>query len=356
MVTPTGLKDGIASYSRAMLEALGQRNDVDARVVELPKSSNPFRFLNAGLRSGRGAEVIHVQYQQGCFGMLLDVRFLRSVNYFPLFFIPLMAYRILGRKIVYTVHELNTRNPLQRVMLLLMRLSGHAFIAHSGEVAGILASSGVRKDRITELPFPVSEKQPPERAGCKRALGLDPGKPLVLLFGFIHSNKGFDLAIPAARKLKGSAQFLIAGSPRTREHEAYHEDLKKRASGSGIIFHGFVPDERVPEYMGAADVALVPYRWIQNSLVINDFLCYRIPVLASDLPYFTELKERFGCIETFKSGDADDLGRKLSRLLSEPGARRSLSERAGAFLAASDVSRTAAKTADLYRRPAGKAF
>lgn len=355
LVTPYGIHDGIASYSQILVEALRRKKDVAVRVVKLPKSSNPLRFLIAGLRCGQGADIIHVQYQQACFGSLLDVRFLRSINFFPFFFMGLIFYKLLGRKILYTIHELNPKNPLQVLMLPAIWISADAIIVHSRELASILERSGFGSEILTLLPFPLKRKAPLDKKRSKAELGLPPDKKVVLMFGFIHPNKGLDLAVPASQKFKSEAVFLVVGSPRIKGHESYYAELKKSAEGSGMLFHGYIPEEKIPLYMSAADIALVPYKWIQNSLVINLFLSYSLPVLSSDLEYFLDIEREFGCVETFRSGDAEDLARKLGPLLRSPERREELSGRASRFLSESDISKVVGSMlcvyAHLARRP-----
>lgn len=156
MVTPYRSKCGIASYVERLLQAWPAEASGIRLMALRERSINPFHFLSVGLDCAKGCDIIHIQYQRGVFGMLLDLPLIRYVTHFPAFFIGLMLGKG-RRKVIYTMHEHNGRNPWQWLMLQLIKLSGDGYIVHSRELAKILSSSGVPAGKIDVYPMPCEK-------------------------------------------------------------------------------------------------------------------------------------------------------------------------------------------------------
>lgn len=323
LTTRTG-RCGISCYSD-LLFASAAEEMLDVATVPLPRcSSNPLVYARAGLDSGMGARLISVQYALGVFGKLLNVPKLRGINYFPLIWLFLMLHRMLGKKVVYTVHELCPAHPWEKACLPLLKMSGDAFFVLSDRVGKDLERSGIDRAKIIRCPFPLRAAKKLPKAECKEALGIGRDRQVILLFGFVSPSKGFDLVLEALPSMPESTLVVIAGSPRTEEDRAYRERLGKAAAAmpGRVVFLGYVDDRSIPLVLGSADLAIEPYRSIHNSGVLSDLMSYGLPVLASDLEYFSGIAGEFGCIETFRAGDAGDLARRMERLMRD-GRRRS---------------------------------
>ncbi len=341
---------GISCYSD-LLYSSPAREGLDVVRVPLPQwSSNPLVYARAGIDSGRGADLISVQYALGVFGKLLNVPKLRGINYFPLIWLFLMAHRMAGKKVVYTVHEINPTHPWEKVCLPLLRMSGDGFLVLSARVRRDLERAGIEPGRIKILPFPLrkAERLPKER--CREALGIRMENRVLLLFGFVARSKGFDLVLRALPDLPEDVVVVVAGSPRVKEDVPYHESLKDaaRSMRGRVVFKDYVEDAEVPLVLGAADLAIEPYRSIHNSGVLTDFLSYGLPVLSSDLEYFSGIAEAFGCIETFRSGDPGDLALKAKRLLGDKERLAALADATARYRR--DAANSLSLTAQEYRR------
>ncbi len=334
MVTPFRSKCGIASYVERMLQAWPAEAS-GIRVMALrERSINPFHFLSVGLESARDCDIIHVQYQRGLFGMLLPLPLLSYITHFPAFFIGLMLAKG-RRKVIYTIHEHNDRNPWQRLMLELIKISADRYIVHSRELARILSSSGIPTGKIDVYPMPCEKGVRIDAEEAKRRLGLE-GKRVALLFGYAHRNKGYDLAVRALAGLPEDVVLVIAGGPRNAGQDGYYRSLMRIAGECGVskrvVFPGFVEGKDVPAFFSAADAGVLPYRWIQGSLALADFMAYGVPTITSDLAYFADIREEHGCIETFVKDDEKDLGKKLAALLEDGAKRKALGKKIAAYL------------------------
>jgi len=352
MVTPFRSKCGIASYAERLLSAWPAEAS-GIRVMALrERSVNPFHFLSAGLGCAKGCDIIHIQYQRGVFGMLLGLPLLHYITHFPAFFLGLMLAK--GRqKVIYTIHEHNGRNPWQRLMLELIKLSGDRYIVHSRELAGILSAGGVPAGKIDVYPMPCERAVRIDSDEAKRRLGLL-GKRVVLLFGYAHRNKGYDRVVEAMPGLPKDVVLVIAGGPRNPGQDSYYKELMGLAGRLGVAdrvrFPGFVEGKDMALYFSAADAGVLPYRWIQGSLALTDFMAYGVPTLASGLGYFSDIADEYGCLGIFSGDGPQDLKGKLEGLLSDDKRRNALSKKCGRYVAKANWESFAGFQEGVYRK------
>jgi len=199
-------------------------------------------------------------------------------------------------------------------------------IAISEGVAEGLQSMGVAADRITvEHDGHASGRfeELPDRARAREQLGLDPERPTVVYTGGLLEWKGVDLLVDAARELDPATQVVIAGGM-----EADVERLRARAHGQdNVRVDGFQPPSRVPLYMAAGDVGVVPNRSrpaisarYTSPLKVYESMAAGLPLVVSDLPSLRAiLGEGEACF--VQPDDASALAQGLRNLL-EDGARR----------------------------------
>ncbi|MAF65796.1 MAG: hypothetical protein CMJ84_09085 [Planctomycetes bacterium] len=171
-------------------------------------------------------------------------------------------------------------------------------------VAGVVAiSGGVREDllalglgadavRVEHDGFaPERFTALPDKERARRELGLEPERPVVVYTGGLLEWKGVELLVEAARELEG-AQVVIAGGMDTDVAR-----LRRAARGvEQVRFDGFQPPERVPLYLAAADVGVVPNRSrpaisarYTSPLKVFEAMAAALPLVASDLPSLREV-------------------------------------------------------------------
>lgn len=165
-------------------------------------------------------------------------------------------------------------------------------------VAGVIAiSGGVRAD-LVELGVPagkvVVEHDGFEsarfavlstREEARKELGLSPEAPVVVYTGGLLAWKGVDVLVEAAREL-GEVTFVIAGGM-----DADVRELRARAQGlANVRFDGFQPPERVPLYLAAGDLGVVPNRSTPaisarytSPLKVFEAQAAGLPLVVSDL-------------------------------------------------------------------------
>lgn len=119
------------------------------------------------------------------------------------------------------------------------------------------------------------------------SLCIDPEQPYILFFGLVRAYKGLDLLIEAMGLLKRNGQtvptLIIAG-------EFYEDELKYRTliEEQGIQSHiilrnEFIADSELPNYFGAADLIVQPYKSATQSGVTQVAFHFEKPMLVTNV-------------------------------------------------------------------------
>ena len=226
-----------------------------------------------------------------------------------------------------------------------------AVVVHSQAGARrLIEDAGVAESRVHVIPHGAfahlaalpEGPQPPALAGLE-------GKRVVLFFGLVRPYKGVDLLVEAFAAVPEDVVLLVVGMPRMSL-----APLEQRARELGLadrvrFVSRFVPDSEVPAYFRRADVAVLPYREIEQSGVVYTALAFGTPLLLSAVGGFPEIAEA-GAARLATPGSVDSLRTELVALLGDSAARSALSHAALALAEQHSWQSTAALTEGLYRQ------
>jgi glycosyltransferase involved in cell wall biosynthesis len=213
--------------------------------------------------------------------------------------VVLSFYKLLGKRIAFTVHNVNIRkrdghdNVLNRLTLRYQYwVVDHLFV-HTQRMADELgAEFGVPATKVSVIPFGINSTVPDTALTTQQArlrLGLGPSDKVLLFFGNIARYKGLDLlveALPAVLARLPDIRLLIAGRP--KGEETYWAGIERRIGELGL--DGcvtrrieYVPDDETELYFKAADLLVLPYIHVFQSGVL--FLGYNfgLPAVAADV-------------------------------------------------------------------------
>jgi glycosyltransferase involved in cell wall biosynthesis len=115
----------------------------------------------------------------------------------------------------------------------------------------------------------------------------------ILMLGFIHPRKGYEIAIEAMRLAADaipSARLVIAGKCQNSE---YLESLKALIGQYGLqdrvtIDDRYLPEEEVENLLRTCEIMLLPYKRVTMSGILTHIVSYRIPALVADYPQLRE--------------------------------------------------------------------
>jgi glycosyltransferase involved in cell wall biosynthesis len=216
----------------------------------------------------------------------------------------LLYYRILGKRVVLTVHNVNANkrdgndNALNRLTLWIQyRLVDHLFVHTQQMKQELRVDFDVADRKISVIPFGINSTVPDTvltGAEARRRLGLAASDKVVLFFGHITAYKGLEYLVEAMALLVDrlpESRLVIAGRPKGSESywATIEEQISRLRLGSRVVERiEFVPDTDTEVYFKAADLLALPYTHVFQSGVL--FLGYNfgLPALASDVASFKE--------------------------------------------------------------------
>jgi len=212
----------------------------------------------------------------------------------------LAAARRCSIPVVHTVHNLlphDTGNRLENIFGRLYRSVDH-LICHSRDIADALeARFDIPSIFISVIPHgPLFEAPDPMNSSDARAaLGLPQDRPIILWQGVMASYKGLDLLLqawklgmPRWRSRSTAMPLLVIAGTGSLEVEAEVQAAAAEHPDTLRADIHYIPTSRLPSYYQAADLLVYPYRSITTSGALLTGLCYRKPIIASDLPPFRD--------------------------------------------------------------------
>jgi glycosyltransferase involved in cell wall biosynthesis len=240
----------------------------------------------------------------------------------------MLYYRVLGKKIAITAHNVNAGqrdsadSVLNRLTLRIQYHLVHHIFVHTVKMKRQLCEDfGVHEDAITTIRHPVNNAFPDTDltpAQAKQRLNIKNDEKTMLFFGRLRPYKGLDYLLSAFEQLAAGDpgyRLIIAGESK-KGSETYFEEIQRQISNHArrdqiIDRVEFIPDADAELYLKAADVMVLPYRDIFQSGVLFLAYSFGLPVVASDVGSFREEiiegKTGFLC----RPNDSNDLARAL---------------------------------------------
>ena len=250
-------------------------------------------------------------------------------NKFELFdrTVLMLFYKLLGKKIVFTVHNVNVRardggdSWLNRTTLKFQyRRCDHIFLHTEKMKSELISGFGISENKASVIPFGINSTVPDTQlttAEARQWLHLREDEKVLLFFGNIAPYKGVEFLVDAFIEVARRGEkyrLIIAGRPKGSED--YWAGLLAKINASSvrdkiILKIEYVPDAETEIYFKAADILILPYTHIFQSGVL--FLGYNfgLPSIAADVG---SLKDEIGEGQTgfiFKPRDAVDLARVI---------------------------------------------
>jgi glycosyltransferase involved in cell wall biosynthesis len=212
----------------------------------------------------------------------------------------MVYYRLMGRKVLLTVHNVNAAKRDSRDTWFNRKTLGfqywmadHLFVHTNRMRSELAADFRVPHRKISVIPFGINNVFPSSSITSQAArmhMGVRPGEKIGLFFGQIAPYKGLEYlisALPRLTRIRGDFRLIIAGKVK-RGCDAYWDQIQSQIRQAGLESKileriQFIAEEEVEMYFKAADVLILPYKSISQSGV--PFLAYSfgLPVIATDV-------------------------------------------------------------------------
>lgn len=350
---------GIATYAESLVGALAARGHdvsviaptlrpgVDARGPEVPRlwghqsaSVGEARRLFERVRELR-PDVVHIQHNL----RLFNTRFLLAL---------MLLCRRAGVAVVVTLHGVSGGSLERRFEYRseLFAMSGARFIVHNQGHARALGS------RATVIEHGAPKRERRDLAEAKRALGIDPARPVLVHFGFLAQNKGVEETLRAVAELKRGRfpsifYWISGGTFPTGESREYLERLRRLTVELGLEEHvrlsgSFTPDDQALRELQAGDWIVLNYLSTADqgtSGAARHAMAGGRPIAVSSSSLFDDLREASHTLR-------GPLAPALSEILSSPELAEAANRRADAFCEEHSWERVAERHERLFERVA----
>jgi glycosyltransferase involved in cell wall biosynthesis len=303
--------------------------------------NNPFSWIAEPVRVD--ADLLHVQWW--------------SLPLAPLALCIMMVYRLRGRPVIMTVHNVvgHEHEEVYRAALHPLLLASNHFIVHTQRNRDqLMTIYGIPARRISVVPHGRLDfrRRAISRSEARQELNIGNDKKVILLFGAIRAYKGVDIAIDAfsmVSKELPEATLLIAGSL-WQEWEPYQERIEKLGISSRVnTFLEYIPSRDVPLFFQATDLVVLPYRKFDSQSGVGSMaVAFDKPMIVSDVGGLPDLVEDPRCV--IAAGDAPGFARCMIRCLSAPSELETMSLQAKRISNSLDWSRISDTTIALYHR------
>lgn len=153
------------------------------------------------------------------------------------------------------------------------------------------------------------------------------GEILVLTVCRLEPRKDLKLLIKAAEKIKNMekpVKFVIVGDGISRGE--IEKEIKIRKLGSVVKMMGFVPDKKLADFYGAADIFLLTSKEEWFGIVFLEAMAAGLPIIAANVDACPEVVGKCGLF--FRRGEIDDLVDKIVKLVDDKRKRVLLGKRA----------------------------
>ncbi|KUN00817.1 glycosyltransferase [Streptomyces yokosukanensis] len=196
----------------------------------------------------------------------------------------------------------------------------------SSDLVDRARSTGARDARLAAVGLPGYRRPVPLddpdrlRPKVRAELGAT-GRPLLIAVGSLDRHRGYDVLLDAARAwrdLDPAPLVVIAGEGPQRPV------IQRRIEDEGLPVRLIGRREDVPELLAAADLALLTSSWESRSVLAQEAMYARVPLVATRVGGIPDLVG--DAAELVPYGDPEALADTVVRLLADSARREALRE------------------------------
>lgn len=313
-----GIKDlnAVAWHSQKTLHSLATPQQ---KVVVFAETTGPITNYTDGqnilvIRSwtkGNFLSLLKTFFQSLTFTQAKTVLFQFEFNIFggvtPVLFIPLLllCYRLLGKKVIFELHQVITDlhqlskhlNLTNQLILKIYNQGLQTFYKVLGIFANHIVvleeelshrlSPFIPLSKINFIPISISKPNKINQNYAKNKLGYKSSDFVILSFGYINWYKGSDWIANTLKNTK--SKLILGGGPSpTLADKPYYQNFYKKVNdiaknSHNITITGFIPENKISTYFTAADLVVLPYRvFMSSSGPLSWAFSYQKPVIMAN--------------------------------------------------------------------------
>jgi len=229
--------------------------------------------------------------------------------------------KIMGIKIVWEMHNIIPHSDKEMDVRYWKWFyeKSDAIIFHSQ--SDVNRSKEMLKTNVTKMyiviphgNFNESYKNNISPVEARRLLDIPGDKKVILCFGFIRKNRGYECLIEAT---KDTQDFVVVIAGKLEDRNVYQKLLDHETKMQNLrLYVKWIPDDEIQVYFNACDIVVLPYTQITTSGVIPLAYSFSRPVITSNIGGLKDviINDQTGIL--VPPEDADGLRRAIERIFS----------------------------------------
>ncbi|MFN8008998.1 MAG: glycosyltransferase family 4 protein [Terriglobia bacterium] len=264
-----------------LLKTSLEKKDLQVVLLKPFHYSSLMNLVKMVIARVRGCQIIHVHWL-----------YIFPFNFVMKSFVHFC--RLLGIKILWEMHNIIPHARKKNDLLQSKWFFEHAdcVVFHSKEdierVHNLYATDIVKTSFvIPHGTFNGSYPNQVSKSEARKALDIPTGKRVILCFGFIRKNRGYEYLVDAIRGLKDTV-VIVAGT--ILEKDVYQQLLQWQEEIPNLRVIGkWIPDEDLQLYFNSCDFVVLPYTEITTSGVIPLAYAFSRPVISTRIGGIAEV-------------------------------------------------------------------
>ena len=283
---------GFATYEHYLVDAFRPLN-LEIHLSPFTRTRVDYEEILDSLNEIKELDLVHLNHGYDCFEISNEfITFLKELR--------------CRTKVVTTMHTVNNFRKGVDIRWFNKELANNTdiLIVHSSPMKDELLSQGVSPEKILIIPhgtrIPFIRGEEGSREATRVAYGVPQNMKMVLAFGFLEPDKGFEELMMVVSRIRETF-LVIAGEKASKNDGQFVDRLQAigdfQLEGRFKLINHYLEETELLKLMTASDVIVMPYRPVgpddmhySVSGVLHLALSQGRPIVACSNPKFVELE------------------------------------------------------------------